>query len=441
MNVPSFLLPPKSSVVPRKIEKLSGIDIKQVAAGAKHSFFVTYDGRLYSCGKAGANARLGHINDEDQATPKLVEYFVKKTILDNDRWIIQFRAIFSLTVAPVVTHIRRPALPNEAAMFQGKIMCGNRFDDDALAEVEALLEDCKYANVRRQAINLFRKYDKKDRGYVGPLEIERVFPRLGIFMFDFQVDRMCKKYHKRGARGSSNNITEADLLEFLHDERKDLQSGILHTFWKNVFAPLPPPQLKDGGLPEFKKIFERKCQIAGEKAPHRVLNLLAKPLPPPGKKKPPKRERRRYRKIERGEIDLRGCALTDKQFSAFMFAQKCVPIFQTIDARQNLISDVSIEALKSTLNWQLDVDELSPETLYCYNCHELVEFNRRTVETCYCLHCGTSLHRPRYVFCNLAIRESQHPPKSELKWAELAFDEACLNMISDRLEARTRTTP
>ena len=441
LNVPAALIPPKSSVIPRQIEHLRGVDIRQVSAGGKHSLFVTHDGRLYSCGKAGANARLGHVNDRDQATPKLVEYFVKKTISDNDKWLIQFRAIFSLTRTPIVEHSRLPAFPHEAATFQGKIMFGNNISVDAFDNVSSLLAESKYANIRRQAINLFRMYDKKDVGYVGPLEIERVFPRLGIFLFDFQVDRMCKKYHKRGGRGSSNNVTEDDLLEYLADGRKDLQSGALHTAWKRIFAPRPPPQLKDGALPEFLKIFERKCELAGEKAPHRVINLLAKPLPAPGKKKAPKKERRRYRKIERGTIDLRKCGLTDKQFAAFLFAQKCVPIFQTIDARQNLISDASIEALTTTLNWQLDVDELNPETLYCYSCHELVEFNRRTVETCYCLHCGTSLYRPRYVFCNLKIRESQHPPKSELKWSELTFDKDCLHTIADRLEERASMSP
>ena len=230
----SETVPPKNSAVPRRIVHLDGVDIRQVAAGGKHFLFVTGDGRLYSCGKAGANARLGHINDESQATPKLVEYFVKKAISDNDKWIIQFRAIFSLQVPLVVEHSRRPAFPHEAATFQGEIMNGNNVSEDLYEDVRSLLVDCKYANVRRQSINLFRRYDKKDRGYVGPLEIERIFPRLGIFMFDFQVDRLCKKYHKRGGPGSSNNITEEDFLEYLADERKDLQSGIFHTAWKSI---------------------------------------------------------------------------------------------------------------------------------------------------------------------------------------------------------------
>ena len=279
VDISDDLLPPKSSVIPRQVKHLSGVDIRLVAAGGKHSLFVTHDGCLYSCSKAGANARLGHVNDKDQSTPKLVDYFVKKTLSDNDKWIIQFRAIFSLAQAPIVRHSRRPAFPHEAAMFQGSIMSGNQISNDVYEDIESLLEECKYANTRRQAINLFRRYDRKDRGYVGPLEIERVFPRLGIFMFDFQVDRMCKKYHKRGGRGSSNNVTEADLLEYLADERKDLQSGTLHSVWKTVFAPSPPPQLSDGALPEFLKIFQRKCELAGEKASHRIVNLLTKPLP------------------------------------------------------------------------------------------------------------------------------------------------------------------
>lgn len=98
---------PKNSSVPRKISTLNGQEVRQVAAGGKHTLFITKNGNLYSCGTAGSNARLGHLNDEEQSVPKLVEYFTKRTIAEDDRWVVQFKSVFSLSPPIEFVHDRR----------------------------------------------------------------------------------------------------------------------------------------------------------------------------------------------------------------------------------------------------------------------------------------------------------------------------------------------
>ncbi len=322
---------PKNSSNPRVITSLEGQEVRQVAAGGKHTLFITKEGNLFSCGTAGSNARLGHLNDEEQSIPKLVEYFTKRTVSEDDRWVISFRSIFSMSVPPETIHDRRRALPKEAAVVNGKLLNGNKMSTEDLEDVQKLLVDVKYANIRRQCMNLFRHYDSKTRGYLNPLGIERIFPRVGIFMFDFQIDRVCKSYHRQGDPGGSNQITEARLLEYLSNTRKDLQKGILHTIWKTGIASSPPPFVAEDFIEEFCELFEKKCNEYGEPAPHEAVHLLSKPTPPVGRRKPLKKDKRRYRRIMKGKLNLQNCGLTDVHMKALMFAQKAVPIFHTLD--------------------------------------------------------------------------------------------------------------
>ena len=57
---------------PKLIEALQEVRVVGVAAGYCHSLAVTEAGRVYSCGH-GAFGRLGHGDEEEQHTPKLIE--------------------------------------------------------------------------------------------------------------------------------------------------------------------------------------------------------------------------------------------------------------------------------------------------------------------------------------------------------------------------------
>jgi alpha-tubulin suppressor-like RCC1 family protein len=61
-----------SEVVPRLIEALSGVVVKQVAAGYAHSMVLTSDGDVFTWG-CGYCGRLGHGNTDRQLVPKRVE--------------------------------------------------------------------------------------------------------------------------------------------------------------------------------------------------------------------------------------------------------------------------------------------------------------------------------------------------------------------------------
>jgi alpha-tubulin suppressor-like RCC1 family protein len=61
-----------NEAVPRLIEALSGVVVKQVAAGALHSMVLTRDGDVFTWGW-GRFGQLGHGNTDDQFVPKRVE--------------------------------------------------------------------------------------------------------------------------------------------------------------------------------------------------------------------------------------------------------------------------------------------------------------------------------------------------------------------------------
>jgi alpha-tubulin suppressor-like RCC1 family protein len=61
-----------NEVVPRLIEALSGVAVKQVAAGGLHSIMLTRDGDVFTWG-SGAFGELGHGNTDQQLVPKRVE--------------------------------------------------------------------------------------------------------------------------------------------------------------------------------------------------------------------------------------------------------------------------------------------------------------------------------------------------------------------------------
>ena len=319
-------------------------------------------------------------------------------------------------------------------------MNGNRLSNEGLQEVVPTLDEVRYSNVRRQCMNLFRHYDRKSRGFLGPLGIERIFPRVGIFLFDFQVDRLCTGYHNQGDPGGKNEITESRLLEYLADTRKDQQSGFLHTVWKKGIASSPRAFVEEDDVADFLEYFENKCQEYGELAPHEAVHLLSKPIPPVGRKKPRKSDVKRYKRILKGSADLRSCGLTDTHMRALMAAQKAVPIFHSLDLRKNLLSELALGPLRETLDWHLDVDDLDTENVYCWRCSSVAEFNKKTVNTAFCLACGTRVHRPRYMLWNIRIQERKTTPRMELKWSELGFDEECLAVVSDHLESKERTT-
>jgi alpha-tubulin suppressor-like RCC1 family protein len=61
-----------SEAVPRLIEALNHVVVKQVAAGAGHSMLLTRDGDVFTWG-CGEDGELGHGDEEDQLVPKRVE--------------------------------------------------------------------------------------------------------------------------------------------------------------------------------------------------------------------------------------------------------------------------------------------------------------------------------------------------------------------------------
>jgi alpha-tubulin suppressor-like RCC1 family protein len=67
-----------NEVVPRLIEALSGVAVKQVAAGGQHSMVLTRDGDVFAWG-GGYFGQLGNGNRSDQLVPKRVEGLTNMT--------------------------------------------------------------------------------------------------------------------------------------------------------------------------------------------------------------------------------------------------------------------------------------------------------------------------------------------------------------------------
>jgi len=66
----------KNRYQPRRIKELRGKEIVQCACGQHHSVVLSKTGKVYSFGK-NSYGQLGHGNNTDQATPKLIEFFEK----------------------------------------------------------------------------------------------------------------------------------------------------------------------------------------------------------------------------------------------------------------------------------------------------------------------------------------------------------------------------
>ena len=70
-TVKSALKSKSGTIQPRRIDSLRGIKIVQVAAGDAHTLALSDDDMLYSWGR-GSNGQLGHGNEMDVLSPKLV---------------------------------------------------------------------------------------------------------------------------------------------------------------------------------------------------------------------------------------------------------------------------------------------------------------------------------------------------------------------------------
>eukprot|EP00966_Prymnesium_polylepis_P114063 2636199-Prymnesium_polylepis.1 len=57
---------------PKVVEALAGVTVRTVAAGGDHSLVLSEDGVVYSFGD-GDGGKLGHGNEEGQRTPKVIE--------------------------------------------------------------------------------------------------------------------------------------------------------------------------------------------------------------------------------------------------------------------------------------------------------------------------------------------------------------------------------
>ena len=59
-------------------------NIYRVAAGGKHSVFITKEGNIYGCGESGYNGRMGHMTNSKQYVPRKVKY-LRKRLKKNDK--------------------------------------------------------------------------------------------------------------------------------------------------------------------------------------------------------------------------------------------------------------------------------------------------------------------------------------------------------------------
>ena len=136
-----------------------------------------------------------------------------------------------------------------------------------------------------------------------------------------------------------------------------------------------------------------------------------------------------------GVLNLRGLGLTDKHVNALAIALRTVPAVQTIDLRQNFISDEGVSLLLETMHFHHELAQYDSTQTLCGKCNSVLNFTDAARQAVFCIDCKSAQWRPAYLLSKVIVRENEEyvTPKRMLKWYEVDYDRNACNILARRL--------
>ena len=136
-----------------------------------------------------------------------------------------------------------------------------------------------------------------------------------------------------------------------------------------------------------------------------------------------------------GVLDLRGLGLTDKHVQAMARALRTVPAVQTIDLRQNYVSDKGVSELLDTMHFHHELAQHDSTETLCGKCSSVLHFTDPARQAVFCIDCKIGQWRPAYLLSKVIVREDEEyvTPKRMLKWFEVDYDKDACAVLAKRL--------
>ncbi len=406
----------------------NGTKIWRVAAGSKHSVFVSKSGKMYGCGESGYNGRMGHMTNERQEVPRHVKYLKSRMLKENKQWMSDFLDTFNgmATKDPTLERKCTPVyeLMNKDQLFK---ISGNRVEDLFALKFQKLAPDCKFEARKIELRRCFNREDVSMKGKMNALGLAIALKRAHIFAMDWTIDKMVIALYNI----PTAQVNLEEFIDYVDENWRTrlLSDGFFHRAWEQVFCK-PPVDLmndetgdmflevfkeclKDEGILETKDLFYH-MRDDGRNDP-RVLK---------GKIDAKKGKGGKNRLWRKGILDLKRCDLTDPHLRALCEALRRFPCIRSVDLRYNFLSTETTDNILQLLKDQYEsCTETDYHTSRCRNCHEDVQFRKRDGFAAMCLMCGTKAYRPIYNLIKVSIKEKNPTAESMLKWYVVDCDE------------------
>jgi hypothetical protein len=116
-------------------------------------------------------------------------------------------------------------------------------------------------------------------------------------------------------------------------------------------------------------------------------------------------------------------------------ALRTVPAVQTIDLRQNYISDKGISALLDTMHFHHELAQYDSTQTLCGKCSSVLNFTDAARQAVFCIDCKIGQWRPAYLLSKVIVREEEEyvTPSRMLKWFQVDYDEEACAVLAMRL--------
>ena len=421
----------------------------RVAAGGKHSVFVTKRGKMYGVGESGYNGRMGHMTASRQHVPSIVKYLKKRLKKTDKVWQGNFKDTFKAMAT------KEPELEtNYTAVYDlGEDPAfkveGNKIPKDFIEEFLEIRGECLFESRMIEVRRMWNKEDRGNRGRMNALGFGKVLKLAHIWASDWTLDKLATTI----AGNTTADVEKEDFMQYIGENlRKSLLAEhFFHRMYVKVFCQKKQHLMDEEAGEMFIELLKQKFEDEGlpKNKYEYILEYIRDDDP---KVEDPKTGKKKgFAKNQlwaAGTINLYKKGLTDVHVHALCEALKEFPCIMNIDLRRNFLSYRSANYFMETAQHQLKrvtetdyYEKIKPEKpqsslhAQCMNCHEELIFRKRDSDTATCMICGYRAYRPIYLLQNIQIRESVISAEDELKWRAVDCDVD----LTDKLIASLKT--
>jgi alpha-tubulin suppressor-like RCC1 family protein len=406
----------------------------RVAAGGKHSIFITKRGKMYGVGESGYNGRMGHMTAERQYVPTVVKYLKKRLKKTDKVWQGNFKDTFKAMATEEPELDRNYTAVYDLGDDPAFKVKGNKIPKEFIDNFNELRAECLFESRMIEVRRMWNKEDRANRGRMNALGFGKALKLAHIWASDWTLDKIAVTI-------GGNTTSEVEVEDFMQYIGENLRKSLLaehffHRMYVRFFCKKKQFLIDEEAGEIFIELLTEKFKEEGLTDFEYILKHIRDDDPKEENPKTGKKKGFAHNQFwQAGKINLYKMGLTDVHVHALCEALKEFPCIMNIDLRRNYLSYRSANYIMDAARYQLKrvtetdyyqkIKEGRPQSslhCQCVNCHEEVIFRKRDADVATCMICGQRAYRPIYLLQNIKIREVFLSAEDELKWRTVDCD-------------------